>query len=152
MLDDLLSIKRRREDDATAAVAEANRSLDAALDARRAKEEELAAYVAWKQAENARLFEEVCKKSVSRSELEGYRERTGMLRQRHLQLQQELRAAGREFEAAESRLEEARRRRLFAHREVAKFKEFKRVLASERLVEAERREEAETEDIVSGRR
>ena len=152
MLDDLLSIKRRREDRATAAVAEAIRALDAARAACRAKENELKDYGVWQDSEKVRLFEEVREKSVSRADLEEYREQIGLLRQRHLQLQEELAAAQRDVETAESKLDEARHKRLEAQREVVKFEEFKRVRSEAELAEAERREEAETEDIVSGRR
>ncbi len=151
MLDDLLSIKRRREDQATAAVAEAIRVLDAARDACRAKGNELQEYGVWQESEKERLFEEMRAKSVSRADLEEYREQLGLLRQRHLQLQEELADAERDVVAAEGKLDEARHKRLEAHREVVKFEEFKRVRSEEQLVEAERREEGETEDIVSGR-
>ena len=148
MLEDLLIIKRRREDDAAAVVGEARRNVDqrqADCQARRAALDE---YSDWQEAEKARLYEEVYRKSITRAKLESYREQIGLLRQRQLQLEEELGKAERELRAAEVELEEARRKRLDAHKQVVKFEEYQAVLEEEQRREAERREEAEVEDIV----
>ena len=94
-------------------------------------------------------YEEVHRKRVTRAKLEGYREQIGLLRQRQLELEEELEKAGRELATAEAELEEARRKRLDAHRQVAKFEEYQAVLEAEREREAERKEEAEAEDIAA---
>ena len=152
MLDDILTIKRRREDDATAEEREAKRALAERQAAEDAKARELADYVAWQEAERVRLFEDIRNRGVTRAELERYHEQVGLLRQRQLQLEEERAAAKAAVAAAESGLEKARQARLAAHREVLKFEEHQGVLERERRREAERREEAETEDIVTGRR
>ena len=151
MLDDILTIKRRREDDAATALRAAKRTLERRQAACHAKARELAEYNAWQEAERVRLFENVRNRDVTRSELESYRERVGLLRQRQGQLEEELAAANREAAAAQGALETAREVRLAAHREVLKFEEYQSVLDKERSREAERREETETEDIVTGR-
>ena len=148
MLDDLLTIKRRREDDAAAVMGEAQRTVDrqrAACETRRTALDE---YNVWLEAEKVRLYEEVHRKSVTRAKLEGYRERTGLLRRRQLRLEEELDKAERDLQAAEAELREARRKRLDAHREVVKLEEYQAVLEAERKREAERKEEVEAEDIV----
>ena len=151
MLDDILTIKRRREDDATTALRAAQRTLERKQAACHAKGRELAEYNTWQEAERVRLFEDVRNRDVTRSELESYRERVGLLRQRQLQLEEELAAANREAAAAQGALQTAREVRLAAHREVLKFEEYQSTLDKERSREAERREETETEDIVTGR-
>lgn len=148
MLEDLLTIKRRREDDAAAVVGEAQRTVDRQRAACKTRQTELDEYNVWQDAEKARLYEEVHRKSVTRAKLEGYRERIGLLRQRQLGLEEELEKAERDLQAAEAELQEARRKRLEAHRQVVKFEEYQAVLEAEQKREAERKEEAEAEDIV----
>ncbi len=151
MLQDLLTVKRRREDDAIAAVREATRTLERRRAERQAKEQELLEYNVWQETEKVRLYEQVHGKAVSRSKLEDYRERIGLLRQRQLQLEEEIAAAEREVTVAEGDLQQARQRRVDAHREVVKFEEYQAVLDEEQRLAAERKEEAETEDIVASR-
>ena len=151
MLDEILTIKRRREDDATTAVGEAKRTLERRQAACRAKSTELQEYNVWQEAERVRLFEDLENKGVTRIELESYRERIGLLRQRQLQLEEELAEAEQQAAAAQDDLEKARDVRLAAHREVLKFEEYQDVLEQDRLREAEHREETETEDIVTSR-
>ena len=147
MLEDLLTIKRRREDDAAAAVGEAQRTVDQRRVACQARRSALDEYNVWQEAEKVRLYEEVYRKNVTRAKLEGYRERTGLLRQRQLRLEEELDKAERDLQAAEAELQEARRKRLDAHTQVVKFEEYQAVLEAEQKREAERKEEAEAEDI-----
>ena len=104
MLEDLLTIRRRREDDAAAVAGEARRTVAerrAACEARRAA---LDKYNARQEEEKARLYEEVHHKSVTRAKLEGYRERIGLLRQRQLQLEEEREKADGDLRAAEAEL------------------------------------------------
>ena len=151
MLHDILAIKRRREDDATAAVGDAQRRLERRRAEWRDKSRELEEYDVWQEAERVRLFEDVRNRGVTRDELERYRERVALLRQRGLRLEEELAGAQAKVAAAEGGLEKARAARLAAHREVLKYEEYRGILERERLREAERREETETEDIVAGR-
>ena len=143
MFEDLLIIKRRREDAAAAVVGEARRTVDRQRAACKARRTALEDYNVWQQAEKLRLYEEVYRKRVTRAKLEGYRERTGLLRQRQLRLEEDLENAERDLQVAEAELREARRKRLDAHRQVLKFEEYQAVLEAERKHEAERKEEAE---------
>ena len=121
MLEDLLTIKRRREDDAAAVVGEARRAVERQREACKTRRTALDEYNVWQEAEKLRLYEEVYRKSVTRAKLEGYRERTGLLRQRQLRLEEELDKAERDLQAAEAELQEAKRkapRRPQAGREV----------------------------------
>ena len=149
MLEDLLTIKRRREDDAAAVVGEAQRTVDRQQAACQAKQAAIDEYNVWQRAEKSRLYEEVYRKSVSRAKLEGYREQTGLLRQRQLQLEEELEKAERDLQAAKAELQEARRKRLEAHQQVVKFEEYQAVLEAEQKRAAEHKEEAEAEEITT---
>ena len=149
MLEDLLTIKRRREDDATALVGEAQRTVDQRQAACKAKRTALEEYSVWQEAERRRLYEEVYRKSVTRAQLEGYREQTGLLTQRRLGMEEELEKAERDLQVAETELQEARHKRLDAHRRVVKFEEYRAELESEREREAERKQEVEAEDLAS---
>lgn len=151
MLDDLLRIKRRREDDAVAAVAEARGALERRREACREKERELEEYRAWQVAEKERLYAKVHHRNVTKDTLEKYREQLGMIRQRELQIEEERTQAEREAADAQAALEQAQQRRIEAHREVVKFEEYQQTLEAERLRDAQRKEDEETEDVVSGR-
>ena len=151
MLEDLLRIKRRREDDAIAAAAEARRALERAEATRDAKERELEEYRRWHAEEKVRLYEQVHGRSVTRARLESYREEIGLLSQRELSLEEELAQAHEEAAAREAALREAKRRRMDAHREVVKFEEYQRTLDEEAARAAERKEETEAEDVLSRR-
>lgn len=151
MLADLLKIKRRREDDAVAAVGEAQRSVERLRSARDAKARELDEYRRWQEDEKVRLYERVHNRIVSRDKLEDYREQVALLRQRCLQLEEELARAEEDLAAGEEALRQAHQRRLDAHREVVKLEEYQRTLDEERARAVERKEEAEAEDVVSRR-
>ena len=151
MLDDLLRIKRRREDDAVAAVAEARAALERRREACRAKERELEEYRTWQVAEKERLYAKVHHRNVTKDILEKYREQLGMIRQRELQIEEERTQAEREAADAQGALEQAQQKRIEAHREVVKFEEYQQTLEAERLRDAQRKEDEETEDVVSGR-
>ena len=151
MLTDLLKIKRRREDDAVAAVAEAQRSLERLQSAREAKARELDEYRHWQEAEKVRLYERVHNRTVDRHKLEEYREQVGVLRHRCLQLEEELLQTDQDVAAGEETLRQAHQRRMDAHREVGKLEEYERALDEEQARAVERKEETEAEDIVAGR-
>lgn len=151
MYEQLLRIKRRREDSAAAAVAEARRAAQAADDARRDKERELKAFVGWHVNEKERLFREVGGRNVTRKDLDRYREDIGVLRQRQIQLEEELAAAERAVSEAEAAVESARQRRIAANREVVKFEEYGSMLAAEEARAAQRREDSEADDIAARR-
>ncbi len=152
MLEELLTVKRRREDDAIAALAQARQALERQQSLMEAKRRELEEYKVWRQQEAERLFEAVRKQEVSRAKLERYRQEVALLQQREVQLGEELIAAEREVDAAKSNVATAERQRMDAHRDVVKFEEYQKQLLEEEAAEASRREEAELEDVTAVRR
>ena len=151
MLDELLRIKRRREDSAAAALAEAKDAAERAEAAREAKQRDLADYARWQAAEKERLYAKLHGRNVTRDVLAKYREAVGALRQRHLQLEEELAEAVQAANRAAASLVEARQRRLEANREVTKFEDYGQKLAVEEQRAAQAREDEEAEDAVLGR-
>ena len=149
MLDELLSIRRRREDDALARVGEAQRELDNQQTAYQAKQRELNDYEVRRQDEMVRLYQTVHQQNVNRIKLESYRQQIGLLRSRKLQLEDELARANQSVGAAHESLAQARRKRNDMHRAVVKFETYQSHLAEMEERGAERREESETEDVVA---
>ncbi|MXY55910.1 MAG: hypothetical protein F4029_00410 [Gammaproteobacteria bacterium] len=151
MLDELMRIKRRREDSAATALAEAKDAAQRAEAAREAKQRDLAEYARWQATEKERLYAELHGRNVSRDVLAKYREAVGALRQRHLQLDEELVDAVEAANRAAANLAEARQRRLEANREVTKFEDYGQTLAADEQRAAQAREDEEAEDAMSGR-
>ena len=149
MLDRLLTIKLNRESDAVSRLGEAQREYDRLQAACRAQERKLADFGAWRQQEETRLYQEVHRQKLSRSGLDGYRQRISLLRSRELRLEDELADARQAVQAADAELEQSRRKRLDARREVIRFEEYlKRLKRVEKLRE-EHREETETEEAAA---
>ncbi len=151
MLDDLLKIKRLREDDAISALVKAQSFLGEQIEARDAKQREEADYKVWRVDEENRLYDEICGKNVALSDLEKLREQIGLLRQRELALHAEFLQMQESVKQARSALEEAKRRRVQAHKEVTKYEEYNQIIVEREKREAEAKEEAELEDFVSGK-
>ena len=151
MLDDLLKIKRLREDDAISVQAQAQAFLEEQIEARDGKQREEADYKVWRVGEEDRLYNEIYGKNVGLDDLEKLREQIGLLRQRELALHEEWLQAEDGVKQARSALEEAQRLRMKAHKEVAKYEEYNQIIVKKEKREAELREEVELEDFVSGK-
>ena len=151
MLDRLLTIKRQREGAATSRLVEAQRKCDRRRLDRQAQEQKLSDYGAWRQQEEARLYEAVHRQELSRYRLESYRQRIAVMRSRELQLESDLAGSRHAVEAAEAELADARKRRIDARREVVRFEEYMSHLSQVEKLSAERGEETETEESVSAR-
>ena len=151
MLDDLLKVKKLREDDAISELARAESDLERKVAAHESKQRERSDYDTWRIAEEEHLYRDIQGKEVSVDDLEELRERIASLRQRGLQLEEEVERAAHEVERARNTVAEARRARVVAYKEVTKFDEYNRILVDERRRDLERREEAELEDLISAR-
>ena len=151
MFDELIRVKRLREDDAIAAFNEARRLLEQRTADEEAKQREQADYSLWRKNREQELYSDIEGKAVALKELEQLREQVAAHRAMDLQLQEEAAGASREREAAEQAVEAARQVRLLAYREVAKYEQYQQTLAEEEQREQERREEVEVEDMDIGR-
>ena len=151
MLDELIKVKRLREDKAIAALNEAQTLLEQRIADEEAKRQEQADYSLWRARRKQELYQDIEGKSVSLTALEQMREQIASHRDMDLQLQEDLVESVREREIAGQALETARQVRLSAYREVAKYEQYNQTLANEEQREQERREEVEVEDTNTGR-
>ena len=149
MLDDLLKIKRLREDEAIAALAKARGFLEQQIVLRDKKRQDEVDYKTWRLGEEERLYNGIYGKKVALSKLEKLRERIACLRQKELQLHEEYLQADQDVATARTALDEARQRRLEAHKETNKYVEYRQIVRQEEQRAAERREETEIEDLLS---
>lgn len=151
MLDDLLTIKRRREDTAIAALGAARRELEDRRAAAARAWQDVADHKRSAAAEKERLYDEMQGQAVTRGTLGEYRERVGLLRQRQLALEEDAAAADRAVAAAADEVERARLDRTAANAEVVKFEEYLAAQSREESVRAERKADDEADDAASGR-
>ncbi len=149
MLNDLLKIKRLREEDAIAALAKAQAFLERQIVTRDKKCREEDEYKVWRLSEEDRLYDEIYGKNVALKTLEELREQIGLLRQKELQLHEAYLQAEKDVAAAQSALEEAQRRRLETYKEMTKYEEYNQIIVDEEKRETERKEEIELEDFAS---
>lgn len=149
MLDDLLKIKRLREDEAAAALAKAQRFLEQKIALRGKKQQDEVDYKIWRLEEEERLYERIYGKNVVLSKLEKLREKVAGLRQKELQLHEEYLQADKDVDTARTELAEAKQRRLEAHKETNKYEEYDQIIKQEELRAAEHKEEVELEDFLS---
>jgi len=148
MLEDLLKVKRLREDDAVRALAKAKDELERLQAERDRKQREHADYQLWRPAEERRLHERIQGRKVKLEKVELLRETIAGLRQRELQLQEACADAQQAVRAASEKHAQAHRKRLDAHKDVVKFEELDRVHVETARREAELRQEVEIEDFV----
>ena len=152
MLEEILKIKKLREDDATAALAEARRNLEECV---RVRDEAQAAADAFRarrpQLEDA-LFDEIKNQLVAMKGLDEVRDQVSALRAREFKLYEEVERRDQEVSRAEQRVSDAERQRLLAHRDVQKYEELQARQAALEAAEAERIQEAEVEDLLTAKR
>jgi len=148
MLEDLLRVKRLREDDAVRALAKAEDELERLRAECDRKQREHADYRLWRPAEERRLHERIRGRRVKLEKVELLRETIAGLRQRELRLREACADARQAVRAAGERRAQARRRRLDAHKDVVKFEELDRAHVEAARREAELRREVEIEDFV----
>ncbi|MGI9228487.1 MAG: type III secretion system stalk subunit SctO [Gammaproteobacteria bacterium] len=152
MLDELLKIKRLREDDAISKLVKAEALLEQRKKEKQAKEQELIDYREWRIKREEELYQEVEGKQLEVGKLVGIREHIASLRAKELAIEEELSKAKKAQQEAEQGVEDAKQVRLAAYREVTKYEEYIEKLKREEELEQERYEEKETEDLLTGRK
>ena len=109
-------------------------------------------YRVWSDGHERSLYDEVCKRVVRPRDLEWLREDVSALRVKETSLEGELAQAGKQRSTAEDELKQARGVRELATRVREKFVQLVGAEADELRLEAERKEDVETEDSYAGRR
>ena len=151
MLNELLKIKRLREDDAILTLSKAQVFFEQRVVEREKKQEEEAEYKVWRVDEENRLYNEIYGKNLALGDLEKLREQIALLRQKELVLHEECLQAANNVASAQSALKEAKQRRVKAHKEVVKYEEYDKIIVAREKKEAEAKEEMELEDFLSGK-
>ena len=147
LLDNLVNIKRMREDAAIKEMQEKQLQLDQSREALKAKVIEHDKYHEWRETESQRLYAEVLEQDVQVSRLHTLRNLIQSFKERELQLKDEIAAAEAAVEEAAQQLVTARHARMEAYKVVQKFEEYRKIIRTTETKEAERREELETEEF-----
>ena len=147
LLDELLHIKRLREDEAIKVMKEKQLQLEQSqkiLDTKITKYDD---YVVWRKAEEKRLYAEVLDKEVHAYNLNVMREQITFFKEKQLQLKEEIEKAQTAVAEATECLMEARKVRMDAYKTVKKYEEYRDIMQTIENRETEKREELEAEEF-----
>ena len=147
LLDELLHVKRLREDEAIKAMKEKQLQLEQCqkiLDVKITKHDD---YAIWRKKEEKRLYQEVLDKEVHAYNLNVMRNQITFFKERQQQLKEEIKKAQTAVNEATEHLAEARQARMEAYKTVKKYEEYRDIMQSIENQEVERREELEAEEF-----
>ena len=147
LLDELLHVKRLREDEAIKVMKEKQLQLEQCqkiLDTKIADHDD---YVVWRKKEEKRLYQEVLDKEVHAYNLNIMRDQIKFFREKQQQLKEEIEKARTAVTDATEHLEEARQARMEAYKTVKKYEEYRDIMQTIENRETEKREELEAEEF-----
>ena len=147
LLDELLRVKRIREDEAIKVMKEKQLELEQCQKALEAKIIKHREYVAWRKTEEQRLYAEVMNKTVRAYNLNTMRDQITSFLEKQQQLKEQIEQAEATVAEATKHLAEARLARMDAYKTVQKYEEYKSILRTIEDRELERREELEAEEF-----
>lgn len=147
LLDELLRVKRIREDEAIKTMKEKQLQLEQCQKLLEAKIMQHDEYVAWREREETRLYEEVLNKKVRAYNINTMRDQITSFKEKQQQLKEEIEKAQTAVSEATEHLAEARRTRMEAYKTVQKYEEYRDIVRSIEDREAEKREELEAEEF-----
>ena len=148
MFDDLLRIKKFREDAAKRAVTVAEARLAERLKAVRDAEEALSDHHAFRIDEERRLFNEMKGEEVHLSDLENMKQAVGLLRNDELHLREKIDEERQTVPPSQKALAEAKEAHSHAMTATEKFRQFVAMQRAEEAKEAAFKEDAEAEEVV----
>ena len=148
MFDDLLRIKKFREDAAKREVKVAEARLAERLKAVRDAEEALTDHHTFRVAEEKRLFNEMKGMEVHLSDLEDMKQTVGLLRNDELHLREKIDEERNTVPPAQQKLSDAKGVYSQAMTATEKFRQFVEIQRQEEAREATFREDAEAEEVV----
>jgi len=152
MLNELLRLKRYREDKAEMAVSTCRFGLQEASRYREQAKASLIEYRSWSCEREREMYAEVCRRIVRLRDLEYLKEDVVGLHIKERSLEEQLATAKVKEEQADKALAEARQNHRTASRAREKFVQLVSVQAEEIRLEGERKEDVETEDLYAIRR
>ena len=147
ILDELLHVKRIREDEAIKIMKEKQLQLEQCQRLLETKNLEHDEYVVWRKEEEKRLYKEVLNKDVHAYNLNTMRDQITSFKDKQQQLREEIDKAEAAVAEATEHLAEARQARMEAYKTVQKYEEYKDIIETIENREAERREELEAEEF-----
>lgn len=147
MFDELLRIKKFREDAAQRAVASAEKALEARREAVRDAETALENHRTFRTAEEVRLFNEIKGEPVRVSRLDQMKQAVALLRDDEVRLAEKLEEERRTVPPAEQAVDEAKEVYRAAMKATQKFEEFVSIQHREEEKERIAHEDAEAEEI-----
>ena len=147
MFEELLKVKKVREQSAANAVTKARNALreaqQAVVDAEQAVED----HEAFRVVEEARLFDEIRGVAVKLDEIDEMKFKVGLLRDKTEELCKSVEDKKKAAADAQTRLEEAEAAKLEAEKALRKFEEFVEIQREAERVAAVEAEEAEVEEV-----
>lgn len=149
MLEQLLKIRRQRENDAKARLITAQAELHRETLAYQSKDRELNEFGAWCKEEKTRLYRTVHQQKLTSRKLGEYQQQLARLRSRELRLEDDLANAKLAVDKAQRKLEERRGRHVDTHRDLLKLEAYRDQVAELDQRKAECREENEMDDIIA---
>lgn len=146
-LNDLLHVKRIREDEAIKAMKERQLKLEQCRKIVDAKIVEHDDYAEWRKGEEKRLYREILNKAVHAYNLNIMRDQITSFQEKQQQLKEEIEKARTAVNEATKHLAEARQTRMEAYRTVKKYEEYRNIMQTLEDRKEERREELEAEEF-----
>lgn len=151
MLDELLKVKRLREDEAEKEWIKAKEQLSLKMAEEREKKHALEDYKIWRKQEENRLYEKIVGRNISQPKLAETREEIGLLKQKQMTLHQELLDSQEAVAQARQTVQAAKEKHLEASKKVLKYEELDTVEQKAKQREGEYKQEVETEDLQIGK-
>lgn len=147
VLQDLLNVRQFREDTASQELLKARNRLAVAEQTLLDRQRELREYIAWRVAEEEKLYAQIMRREIQRKELDDLKLTIQELRDRELSFQENILKAEKAIAEAKAALQQAQA----AYRDTVKAREkldeHKAVWTDEQLKEVEFNTEKETEDF-----
>ncbi|MBC6413688.1 MAG: YscO family type III secretion system apparatus protein [Chromatiales bacterium] len=147
LIDELLRVKRIREDAAIQAMNEKQLQLEQCRKDLERKVIKHDHYIEWRKAEEQRLYAEVLNKTVHAYNLNTMRDQITSFQEKQQKLKEEIEQAEAAVTDANERLAEAKEARMDAYKTTQKYEEYKNIIATTENKEKERREELEAEEF-----
>ena len=147
LLDELLRVKRIREDEAIKIMKEKQLQLEQSRKFLATKVAAHDDYAIWRKKEEKRLYEEILHKAVHAYSLNTMRDQIMSFKDKQQQLQEEIEKAQTALTEATEHLATARQARMDAYKTVKKYEEYRDIVRTAEQQEAQRSEELEAEEF-----
>jgi hypothetical protein len=146
-LEELLNVRRHREETAQVEVTRRRRHLESAEETVRRKEKELEEYIAWRTEREEQLYREIIDQQIQIRALDDLKLKISLLREKQVIYEDHVTEAKRNLQEAEATLTEAQDQYRTSVKESEKIDEHKELWAQEERKRCEAEAEKEMEDF-----